>query len=103
MRSEVSADSSEQDLFDLLVSPSSAGPEGDIISSTEIEALIAPLPDDDQGLVRMAIVDDVDMVVVAGRLGIPPGTARVRLHRALKRLRKHHIESNRRQMEDRAI
>lgn len=55
----------------------------------QVDALLAPLSHDDQQILRLAILEDLDSTVVASELGITPTTARVRLHRALKRLRGH--------------
>jgi RNA polymerase sigma-70 factor (ECF subfamily) len=44
------------------------------------------LDDDDRELLRVLYVDDLKSSEIARRLGIDPGTLRVRKHRALKRL-----------------
>ncbi len=51
------------------------------------EAMLARCSNEDQTILRLAILEELDGDAVARRLGVPPGTARVRLHRAIKRLR----------------
>lgn len=57
--------------------------------SAELEAaeLLDGLPEADQKIIRLAVIHDLDAETIAHLLGITPGAARVRLHRALKRLR----------------
>jgi RNA polymerase sigma factor (sigma-70 family) len=55
----------------------------------ETDALLAPLSVDDQQILRLAILEELDANTIARELHITPTTARVRLHRALKRLRAH--------------
>ena len=44
------------------------------------------MPEDDRDLLRMLYVDGLKSSDIARRLGVDPGTLRVRKHRALKRL-----------------
>jgi RNA polymerase sigma-70 factor (ECF subfamily) len=57
-------------------------------SKEVVEAMLARLSPEDQAVVRLAVLEGLEGDAVAIRLGIKPGAARVRLHRALKRLRK---------------
>ncbi len=59
-----------------------------------VERLLAPLEEDDREVVRLAILHRMNGVEVARVLGIRPGTARQRLHRALGRLRTIWAELN---------
>jgi RNA polymerase sigma-70 factor (ECF subfamily) len=52
-----------------------------------VRRLLAPLPEDDRKVVRLAILHEMNGVEIAHALGIRPGAARQRLHRALGRLR----------------
>ncbi|MBE2266831.1 MAG: sigma-70 family RNA polymerase sigma factor [Anaerolinea sp.] len=52
-----------------------------------ISGLLTTLSPEDQRVIRLAILADMDGDAVARELGITPGAARVRLHRALARLR----------------
>lgn len=55
------------------------------------EALLAGLPEVDRQVLRLAIIHELNGEALAQALGITPGAARVRLHRALNRLRDCHI------------
>lgn len=57
--------------------------------SAELSAaeMLDGLPEGDQKIIRLAVLQDLDAESIAQMLGITPGAARVRLHRALKRLR----------------
>jgi len=95
-----SSHQSDNELFDYLAAiarkkqaePSSAFlPLNDLARDYEAnnvaEAMLARCSNEDQTILRLAILDELDGDAVAWRLGVPPGTARVRLHRAIKRLR----------------
>lgn len=51
-------------------------------------ALLASVSAEDAAVLRLAILNDLDGEALARELGITPGAARVRLHRALNRLRR---------------
>jgi RNA polymerase sigma-70 factor (ECF subfamily) len=68
----------DEEAFDQFLAPERA---------EEIERWLAPLSTDDQHVIRLAIIEDLDFGSVARRLNVKPGAARVRLHRALNRLR----------------
>ncbi|MBK8024140.1 MAG: sigma-70 family RNA polymerase sigma factor [Chloroflexi bacterium] len=53
----------------------------------EVDALLSRVSAEDAEILRLAILHEMDGAAVAERLGITPGAARVRLHRALLRLR----------------
>ena len=55
-----------------------------LVASTALAAL--PLPD--REVLHLRYLEDLTQTEVAQRLGIPEGTAKVRLHRARKRLEK---------------
>lgn len=52
-----------------------------------LQDTLAPLSDSDREVIQLAVLHDLDSVTVARLLGLTPGAVRVRLHRALKRLR----------------
>ena len=54
-----------------------------------ITAFLEPLSAEDQQIIRLAILEDLNSAAIAHELAITPAAARVRLHRALKRLRNH--------------
>lgn len=60
----------------------------DYEANNAAEAMLARCSNEDQTLIRLAILEELNGDAVARRLGVLPGTARVRLHRALKQLRK---------------
>lgn len=78
---------SESDLLDQLVPPSFVGMEQTFEADEQAQALLALVSTEDQEILRLAILEDVERESLAQRLGITPGTARMRLHRALRRLR----------------
>jgi RNA polymerase sigma-70 factor (ECF subfamily) len=53
-----------------------------------VEALLARCSPEDRRVLRLAVLEGLDGRAVAKELGIEPPAARVRLHRALKRLQK---------------
>ncbi len=63
-----------------------AAPEGDRVRAGLAE-VVGGLPDEQREVVLMRFVDDMDLVEIAGALGLPIGTVKSRLHRALERLR----------------
>jgi len=52
------------------------------------------LSPDDQRVIRLAVLAEVDGEALAAALGITAGAARVRLHRAIKRLRARYQAAN---------
>ncbi len=63
------------------------GPEQATESDDEARALLALVGEDDRLVLRLALLDDLDGQALAEALGVSVGTARMRLHRALARLR----------------
>ena len=63
-----------------------AGMAGDLVR-LNVDVLLAALAPDDEHVLRLAIMNGLDGVSLAKALKITPGAARVRLHRALGRLR----------------
>ncbi len=74
----------DDDLFDwlLTIAQPSADDETD-----RAAALLARLAPEDQRIIELAVLHELDGAALAQTLGISAGAARVRLHRALKRLR----------------
>ncbi len=81
------ADFSDDDLFDRLSQYSSHNPERALEESQAVSDLLGLISESDQQIIRLAILDDLNGSALARRLGIAEGTARVRLHRAINRLR----------------
>jgi len=78
---------SEDDMFDRITVLANTGPEQDLDANEEAKMLLALVSEDDQHMLRLAILHDLDGVAIGNALSISPGAARVRLSRALNRLR----------------
>jgi RNA polymerase sigma-70 factor (ECF subfamily) len=78
---------SEADLLDRLIAFPQAGPEQQIEADEQARDLLALVSIEDQRVLRLALLADCDCEALARYLGTNPGTARMRQHRALKRLR----------------
>jgi RNA polymerase sigma-70 factor (ECF subfamily) len=76
--------------FDL---PAEASHEDEVLGRTDIARALEGLPGIDRELVRGRFWDDLDYRQLSLRLDITEGTARVRLHRALGRLREALVET----------
>ena len=80
-------DLSESDLFDQLRVDTYAGPDQEIAANEQAELLLSLVSPEDQHILMLAVLQGFETKALAQKLGISPGAARVRLHRALKRLR----------------
>jgi RNA polymerase sigma factor (sigma-70 family) len=78
---------SEGELFDQVASCVLAGPEQDIEANEQASSLLSLVSAEDQRLLRLAFLYDFEREALAEQLGITSVAARVRLHRALSRLR----------------
>jgi RNA polymerase sigma-70 factor (ECF subfamily) len=77
---------SDEELFDML--PFVTEESSDELEVNEhINSMFAGLSQSDANLLRMALLHDLDGNALGKALNISPGAARVRLHRALNRLR----------------
>jgi RNA polymerase sigma-70 factor (ECF subfamily) len=66
-----------------------AGPDRDmerLEDRMQLEAMTAGLAPDDRRIITLKYQDDLTQQQIANRLGIPEGNAKVRLHRARKKL-----------------
>lgn len=61
---------------------------GDLIEGSEVEAALKWLSEADREILLLRYVEDLTQPAIADRLGIPEGTAKVRLSRARRRLAK---------------
>jgi RNA polymerase sigma-70 factor (ECF subfamily) len=77
----------EDDLLDLIAPFMLADPEQDIEANEQATLMLALVSLEDQRILRLAILADFEREALARKLGITPVAARVRLHRALNRLR----------------
>jgi RNA polymerase sigma factor (sigma-70 family) len=78
---------SESELLDQLVANSYAGPDQEIAANEQAELLLSLVSPEDQHILTLAFLQGFEREALAQKLGISPGATRVRLHRALKRLR----------------
>jgi RNA polymerase sigma factor (sigma-70 family) len=78
---------SEDELFDRVSSLAVGRPIEDWEANEAASAILAHVSESDRSVLRLAIVHDLNGEALAQELGIKPGAARVRLHRALNRLR----------------
>ncbi len=78
---------SEDELFDQITVYTSAGPEEDIEANEQAMLLLSLVSPEDQQLLFLAFLYGFEREALAKKLGITPVAARVRLHRALNRLR----------------
>ncbi len=80
-------DLSESDLFDQLVTHSDTGLDQIIAANEQAGLLLSLVSPEDQHILMLAFLEGYEREALAQELGISPGATRVRLHRALKRLR----------------
>lgn len=78
---------SEDELFDSITSCTSAGPEQDVEANEQATMMLGLVSPEDQQLLLLAFLYGFEREALAEKLGITPVAARVRLHRALNRLR----------------
>ncbi len=78
---------SEGEYFELVAPLVFAGPEQDVEADEEAASILALVSAEDRHILRLAYVYEFERESLALQLGITPGAARVRLHRALARLR----------------
>lgn len=83
------AQESEQDVLDRLMDARSGTgePEQTLLSRESTSELLAMVAPEDAQLLHMALVQGWDASALGQLMGITPGAARVRVHRALSRLR----------------
>jgi RNA polymerase sigma-70 factor (ECF subfamily) len=87
---------SDDEIFDYVatLADTAADPSRMMESDEDVATLLEGLPANEQQVLQLAIVTELDGKALARELGISPGAARVRLHRALNKLR--HIMLERR-------
>lgn len=82
---------SDDELFDMVTGVvDNNTPSQRMTSEETVQTLLAPVSDADQKILRLAIIDELDGASLAQEYGISAGAVRVRLHRALHRLRQAH-------------
>lgn len=78
---------SDDDLFDLMIGWMDTPPQDAHEQEELVAALLDTLPPNDSQILRLALLHGLNGDTIARELGISPGAARVRLHRAMQRLR----------------
>lgn len=84
---------SRTDLLEESQLPAEESHEDEVLGKADIARALEGLPGLDRELVRGRFWDDLDYRQLSLRLDITEGTARVRLHRALGRLREALVET----------
>jgi RNA polymerase sigma factor (sigma-70 family) len=79
---------SEAEVLEQIAVSNVPGPEQSFESREQVRELLAMVSQEDSMVLTLALLHDLDTQSLARELGISDGAARVRLHRALKRLRK---------------
>ncbi|MBN8621280.1 MAG: sigma-70 family RNA polymerase sigma factor [Anaerolineae bacterium] len=82
---------SDDELFDWIAEVAAVASPDDLDTHDELSRLLTELMPQDARIVRLAIFNGLDGAALARELGISAGAARVRLHRALNRLRALHL------------
>src|SRR5574341_2199145 len=79
---------SDDDLFDRFAAmrPDGEDPAAALESDAAVTALLERVPVADRAILRLALIHELDGESLARALGVRPGAARVRLHRAIARL-----------------
>jgi RNA polymerase sigma factor (sigma-70 family) len=78
----------EDELFDRVASLAAGGPIADWEANEAASAILAHVSADDRRVLQLAVLHEMSGEALGQELGIKPGAARVRLHRALNRLRR---------------
>lgn len=79
---------SDTELLEQLSSATVPSPEQELEEHEQAVLLLALVSAEDQRILRLALLEGFGHEALAKQLGLTPGAARVRLHRALNRLRK---------------
>lgn len=82
----------DDDLFDRLTAVHTPGPDNEYEMNETVTAVLGQLSAEEQRTITCAILLDMDGKALAQTLGVKPGTARMRLHRALNHLRQIWLE-----------
>jgi RNA polymerase sigma factor (sigma-70 family) len=79
---------SEAEVLEQITISTMPGPEQAFESREQVQEMLALVSSEDARVLYLALLHELDTETIARELAISPGAARVRLHRALKRLRK---------------
>lgn len=78
---------SEEDLLDYLMRHENPGPEETVEAQAQLDEIFALISIDDANILRLALIHELQAEKLGQLLNVTPSTARVRVHRALSRLR----------------
>ena len=78
---------SEQDVLDLIIPSTTVGPEQMLERRESVHEMLALVSTEDAHLLNMVVIEGWDANALSTLMGVTPGAARVRVHRALSRLR----------------
>lgn len=81
---------SDEEIFDLFAQLADVPASHQLDSQEAVESLLMRVSEVDQYILRLAIIHGLKGEMLAQELGISDSAARVRLHRALQRLRQAH-------------
>jgi RNA polymerase sigma factor (sigma-70 family) len=87
LMSSLEHEMSDAEIFDTLTQFAIPDPAHEVEAKTEVNRILALVSTADQEVLRLAILNGLDDEMLAHELGTTPGAARVRLHRALRRLK----------------
>lgn len=77
----------DNQIFDMVVSAITPGPEQAVIAKDQVTLMLRLVSAEDRQVIELAVVYGLDGNTIAQQLNVKPNAARVRLHRALDRLR----------------
>lgn len=80
-------DAQESAFFEQFASMTVPSPEQEVVEREQVREMLALVPEEDQHVLRLALLHDLDGHMLAHALQVLPSTARSRFHRALARLR----------------
>lgn len=92
----------ESELLDSLVPPNMIGPAQIVESNEQAVALLSLVSVEDRHILRIALLDGYERTAIASKLGMTPAAARMKLHRALGRLRAAWIAQQEAQQQERS-
>ncbi len=82
----------DDELFDRLAPVHAPGPDNEYEMNETVSSVLGRLSTEEQHTITCAVLLEMDGTALAQTLGVKPGTARMRLHRALKHLRQIWVE-----------
>ncbi len=77
----------EDELFDRVATLSSPEPAQELEWAQEVKSILSLVSESDRQVLKLAVLHEMNGQEIAQTLEVTPGAARVRLHRALNRLR----------------